>query len=72
MLRKDDPIYYKEKINNLMKQALDEGLKVEVQVLEDGVKVHFKASNGDIAGVILTETNFNCRCNEKIKKERIK
>ena len=57
MLRKDDPLYYKEKINNLLKQALDEGLKIEVGVLkDDGVKIYFKASNGDIAGVILTES----------------
>ena len=54
MLRKDDPLYYKQKIGELMTQALSEGLKVEVTILGNGAKIFFKASNGDVAGVILT------------------
>lgn len=54
-LRKDDPVYYKDKITKLIKQALKENLKVKVKVLENGVKIYFKADNGEIAGVKLLE-----------------
>lgn len=56
-LRKDDPVYYKVKVNELIKQALNEGLSVQCQYLEDGVRISFVANNGDIAGVELTEVN---------------
>jgi hypothetical protein len=58
MLRKDDPIYYRKKINDLIKQALKEGLEVNVKIEapKRQVKVYFKASNGDIAGVNLIES----------------
>lgn len=54
-LRKDGPVYYKDKITKLIKQALKENLKVKVKVLENGVKIYFKADNGEIAGVKLLE-----------------
>lgn len=54
-LRKDDPVYYKKKISELIKQAMQEGLKVNVKILENGIKVYFKADNGDVAGVDLSE-----------------
>lgn len=66
-LRKDDPIYYKEMLNNLFKQALNEGLTVQVQHLKNGVKIYFKASNVDIAGVDLLE-NDNCKCEDASSK----
>lgn len=54
-LRKDDPIYYRNKISGLLKQALEEGLKITAENLENGTRLYFEASNGDIAGVNLTE-----------------
>ncbi|MFT8313192.1 MAG: hypothetical protein ABF633_02935 [Clostridium sp.] len=54
-LRTDDPVYYKIKLSDLIKQALNKGLKVECQHLKDGVMVSFVADNGDIASVSLTE-----------------
>ncbi|HCL4437600.1 hypothetical protein AL714_09460 [Clostridium botulinum] len=52
-LRKDDPVYYKVKLNELVKQALNEGLSVQCQHTKDGVRISFVADNGDIAGVEL-------------------
>jgi len=54
--RKDDPMYYRDKISNLIKQAIDEGLKVEVKHLDKGARLLFKADNGDIVGVKLTDS----------------
>jgi hypothetical protein len=54
-LRKDDPIYYRDKLKKLIEQAKDEGLKVSGEHLDNGVRIYFKASNGDTAGVGLTE-----------------
>jgi hypothetical protein len=56
MLRKDDPVYYKVKLNNLINQALSEGLEVKGKVLSNGIQISFEADNGDIAGVKMTET----------------
>lgn len=52
-LRKDDPVYYKQKLNDLFKQALSKDLTVRVEHLKDGVKIYFIADNGDCAGVEL-------------------
>lgn len=57
MLRKDDPVYYKVKLNELIKQALSEGLSVQCQHLKDGVRVSFASNNGEVAGVELTEND---------------
>ncbi|WP_187291536.1 hypothetical protein [Clostridium novyi] len=54
-LRKDDPVYYSTKIKELIEQAKNEGLMIKGEHLKNGVKIYFKASNGDISGVILTE-----------------
>lgn len=54
-LRKDDPVYYKKKIGDLIKQAIEEGLDVKVDILNDGVRLYFKADNGEVAGVNLLE-----------------
>lgn len=53
-LRKDDPIYYRNMVRDLIKQALEEGLKIEGEMIEGGVRIYFEADNGDIAGVDLT------------------
>ena len=54
-LRKDDPIYYKKKIGDLIKQALNKGLKVKGEKLDNGVNIYFESDNGDIAGITLKE-----------------
>lgn len=54
-LRKDDPIYYKKKIGDLIEQALSEGLKISGKAANNGVSIYFEADNGDVAGVHLTE-----------------
>ncbi|MBU5486421.1 hypothetical protein KQI86_19150 [Clostridium sp. MSJ-11] len=54
-LRKDDPVYYKKKIGDLIKQAINEGLEITVDVLNNGIRLNFKADNGEIAGVKLLE-----------------
>lgn len=54
-LRKDDPIYYRDKINDLLKQAMIEGLELAVNILDNGVEVCFIASNGDIASITLKD-----------------
>ncbi|MBW6408999.1 hypothetical protein [Clostridium weizhouense] len=54
-LRKDDPVYYKLKMNKLIQDALNNGLKVGAKHLENGVSVYFEATNGDICGINLLE-----------------
>lgn len=56
-LRKDDPVYYKSKLNDLIKKAVSNGLAIKCQHLKDGVGVYFVASNGDVAGVNLIENS---------------
>jgi len=53
--RKDDPMYYRDKIKKILEQALKEGLKVELKYLNNGAQLLFKADNGDVVGVDLTE-----------------
>lgn len=50
-LRKDDPVYYKYTINNLIKQAKENNLKVssEISYTKDYVCIKFEADNGEIA-----------------------
>lgn len=53
-LRKDDPIYYRNKLVKLLNQAIEENVEIQCGVLNDGIKIYFK--NGmDIASVDLTE-----------------
>ena len=42
-LRKDDPVYYKHKIANLMKQAQENGLKIDAVANSKGVFIYFKS-----------------------------
>ena len=53
--RKDDPMYYRDKIGKLIIQAKKEGLKVVVGSIENGMKLYFEAPNGDIVGLNLIE-----------------
>ncbi|MBC8590626.1 hypothetical protein [Wansuia hejianensis] len=52
-LRKDDPIYYKLKINGLIVDAFKNGLNLETKIYKDKIGILFKAENGDVAEVIL-------------------
>lgn len=54
-LRKDDPVYYKAKLNELIKQALSEGLSVQCQHTQKGVRISFVNDIGEVAGVELIE-----------------
>lgn len=51
-LRKDDPVYYKDKIIKLIKQAKENGLKV--RVTDCGIGIKFIHDNGEIAAVHFT------------------
>lgn len=53
-LREDDPVYYKVKLNELINQALENGLTITGKHLENGVIIAFEASNGDTCSVELT------------------
>lgn len=55
MLQKNDPIYYRDKLNKLFDGAIKEGLEVEIEVDigNNTVNIYFKASNGDTAGIHL-------------------
>jgi hypothetical protein len=52
-LRKNDPVYYKVKLSELIKCALSEGLSVQCHHLNDGVRISFVADNGDVSGIDL-------------------
>lgn len=56
ILRKDDPVYYKAKMQELIKSAEDNGLKVTTGRSYGGTHVYFRADNGECAGVIIKET----------------
>ena len=53
MLRKNDPVYYKAKIRDLMKEAREQGLEINVTSNISGIEINFKASNGESASVVL-------------------
>ncbi len=42
-LRKDDPIYYKLKINGLIVDAFKNGLNLETKIYKDKIGILFKA-----------------------------
>lgn len=52
-LQKDDPVYYKAKIRDLMKEAREQGLEINVTSNTRGIEINFKANNGDSASVVL-------------------
>ncbi|KGN00841.1 hypothetical protein IRP63_16325 [Clostridium phage CWou-2020a] len=54
-LRKDDPVYYKLKLRELIEQAKNEGLRIQSKYIESGARINFIAKNGDVAGVDLGE-----------------
>lgn len=52
-LRRDDPVYYKEKINKLIREAKENNLDVFVaRILHIGVYLNFKSKEtGEMASV---------------------
>ncbi len=52
-LRKDDPVYYKNSIKALIKQAEENGLIISIGFNENNINLNFKAENGDVASVKL-------------------
>lgn len=48
-LTKDDPVYYKLKVNTLIQEAFQNGLKIEAKIYDDRIGLLFKADNGDVA-----------------------
>ncbi|EHR0217887.1 hypothetical protein KS664_001453 [Clostridium perfringens] len=52
-MRKDDPVYYKEKINKLIREAKENNLDVVVaRILHIGVYLNFKSKEtGEMASV---------------------
>jgi len=55
-LRKDDPLYYKLKINELLRQAQNEGLAIGCEETNGKVRISFTACNGDCCSVNLIKT----------------
>ena len=53
--RKDDTMYYRDKITKLIHQAKQNGLKVVGGTIPNGIKIYFEAPNGDIMGINLTK-----------------
>lgn len=51
--RKDDPIYYKLKINGLIADAFKNGLKVQAKIYNNKIGLLFKANDGDVTEVVL-------------------
>ena len=54
--RKDDPLYYKHKIGELLLQAVDNGVKVEIEstgAKPSEVRLQFTGENGDKVGLPL-------------------
>ena len=52
--RKEDPLYYKEALKNLIQQAKENGLQVYAEEKRGDIIVYFKdKSNGECAGVIV-------------------
>lgn len=53
--RKDDPLYYRDKLTKLLERATSNGLKVVVENIPNGMELCFEAPNGDIVGIRLME-----------------
>ena len=52
-LRRDDPVYYKRKLKDLIEGAQENGLKIQGVVISDNIQILFKSSNGECAGVVI-------------------
>ena len=52
-LRRDDPVYYKRKLKDLIEGAQVNGLKIQGVVISDNIQILFKSSNGECAGVVI-------------------
>lgn len=56
-LRKDDPVYYKKAMQDLIKSATENGLKITIGRSMCASYIYFKADNGECAGVAIAEEN---------------
>ena len=54
-LRKDDPVYYKVKMQELIQSAKDNGVKITIGRNRCGTYIYFCAGNGEVAGVTIVE-----------------
>lgn len=54
-VRKDDPMYYRNKVKDLIKEAQDNGLKVHSDKHHKGTYLYFEAHECEIWGVKLPE-----------------
>lgn len=53
-LTKDDPLYYKTRLNKLINQARNNGLELSISYNSiSDIRINFEADNGDIASVHL-------------------
>lgn len=52
-LRKDDPVYYKCALQGLIAEAKENGLEISVGENREGIKVYFRADNGECAGATI-------------------
>ena len=56
-VRKDDPMYYRDKINKLILEAKQNGLKVYGDSSSDAVHVYFEAHECEIWAVKIPKDN---------------
>lgn len=54
--RKDDPLYYTNKIKELLKQAKENNVKVTVPTGNNEIRIYFIGENGDTIGVTIEES----------------
>lgn len=54
-MNKSDPMYYKIKIEQLIKQARESGLEMSLSNNGFQYKVNFKSDNGECCGAILMD-----------------
>lgn len=52
---KDDPLYYRDKLKDLIKQAKENGLGIDIGTIDGGVRIYFIGSNGDTIGANVLE-----------------
>lgn len=56
-LRRDDPVYYKRKLKELIEGAQVNGLKIQGVVALGNIQILFKSSNGECAGAVIPTEN---------------
>lgn len=56
-LRRDDPVYYKRKLKELIEGAQVNGLKIQGVVALGNIQILFKSNNGECAGAVIPTEN---------------